>query len=164
MGGDGTRKPPHDLVKFLDLKPAGLEHIERAWQGSLFRLRFIDNLFGEFVSWTAPGERDRDFRGRSDQKGSQIGNSRWLIELRYENSSFDLSRPTCQDRIDSLVQSHKPSGGFLMRNSNGPALRDLPQENRDDAAGRSDNVTEADCIHAACGTADPDHSQLREAF
>ena len=79
MGGDAIRKPPHDLVKFLDLKPAGLEHLERAWQGSLFRLGFIDHLFGEFVPWTAPDEHDRDFPGRADQKGSQIGNSRRLI-------------------------------------------------------------------------------------
>ncbi len=66
--------------------------------------------------------------------------------------------------MDGLFQRHKPAAGFRVRDGNGPALGDLPQENRDHAACRSDHVTEADCIHAACGSAERDHSQLPQTF
>src|SRR4030095_7146169 len=113
--------------------------------------RFIHRhqFFTQFLAGSKPDERNRNFlfwnkAGKANQVPGHIDEFDLLSHLKHKDLSASGQSGGLKYQKDRLGNRHKVTGDFRMGHRNRPALLDLLQEQRHDAAITAQDVTEAD--------------------
>src|SRR5215207_11544096 len=103
--------------------------------------------------------------GEADKVFGEIKNTDRLTHVEHESFTTIFHRGRLQNKINSFRNGHKEAIHIGMSNGNGPAIRDLRFEDRDDTAATAKHVPKADdgegALVTVCGI---EYDHFRETF